>query len=153
MRFRNFWCISFLSSEFFIHVQKTRKSWEKICSITIIHQDPEKTLLQAWKPLKIAFILPISFSDNHGQNSWDTCISGCFPIHTGPTPPLTLQTMFDECIQNFFPSFNFVSGGGEGELQENFETAALPRLFGDWVETLLLPAFFRENLLATYNAH
>ena len=43
--------------------------------------------------------------------------------------------------------------GGEGELQENFENAALPRLFGDWVETLLLPAFFRENLSATYNAH
>ena len=73
MRFHNFWYISFLSSEFLNHVQKTPKSWEKICSITIFHQDPEKTLLQAWKPLKIAFILlPISFSDNHGQKSWDT---------------------------------------------------------------------------------
>ena len=47
MRFHNFWCISFLSSEFLNHVQKTPKSWEKICSITIFHQDPEKTLLQA----------------------------------------------------------------------------------------------------------
>ena len=28
------------------------------------------------------------------------------------TPPLTPQTMFDACIQNFFPSFNFVWGGG-----------------------------------------
>ena len=72
MRFHTFWCISFLSSEFLNHVQKTPKSWEKICSITILHQDLEKTLLQAWKPLKIAFILPISFSDNHGQKSWDT---------------------------------------------------------------------------------
>ena len=25
-----------------------------------------------------------------------------FPIHTGPTPPLTPQTMLDTCIQNFF---------------------------------------------------
>ena len=61
MRFHTFWCISFLSSEFLNHVQKTPKSWEKICSITILHQDLEKTLLQAWKPLKIAFILPIFF--------------------------------------------------------------------------------------------
>ena len=72
MRFHNFWCISFLSSEFLYHVQKTPKSWEKICSITIFHQDPEKTLLQAWKPLKIAFFLPTSFPDHHGQKSWNT---------------------------------------------------------------------------------
>ena len=29
-------------------------------------------------------------------------------FHTGPTPPLTPQTMLDACIENFFPSFNFV---------------------------------------------
>ena len=120
MRFHNFWCISFLSSEFLNHVQKTPKSWEKICSITIFHQDPEKTLLQAWKPLKIAFFLPTSLSDNHGQKSWDTfAYLGRFPIHPGPTPPLTPQTMLDACIQNFFPSFNFVSGG-EGRTARKF---------------------------------
>ena len=27
---------------------------------------------------------------------------GCFLVHTGPTPPLTPQTMLDACIQNFF---------------------------------------------------
>ena len=64
MRFHNFWCISFVSSEFLKHVQKTPKSWEKICSITIFHQNPEKTLLQAWKTLKTAFVLSSSFSDN-----------------------------------------------------------------------------------------
>ena len=53
----------------------------------------------------------------------------------------------------FFSEFQLCIGLGEGELQENFENAALTRLFGDWVETLLLPAFFRENLSATYNAH
>ena len=46
------------------------------------------------------------FSDrdyNHGQKSWDTfAYLGHFPIHTGPTPPLTSQTMLDACIQNFF---------------------------------------------------
>ena len=46
MRFHNFWCISFVLSEFLKHVQKTPKSWEKVCSITIFHQNTEKTLLQ-----------------------------------------------------------------------------------------------------------
>ena len=46
---------------------------------------------------------------NHGQKSWDTfALLGCFPIHTGPTPPLTPQTILDACIQNFFPSFNYL---------------------------------------------
>ena len=75
MKFHNFWCISFVSSEFLKHVQKTPKSWEKVCSITICHQNLEKTLLQAWKPLKMSFFLPTSFSDNHGQKSWDTFVS------------------------------------------------------------------------------
>ena len=40
---------------------------------------------------------------NHGQKSWDTfAFLGRFPIHTGPTPPLTPQTMLDACIQSFF---------------------------------------------------
>ena len=40
---------------------------------------------------------------SHGQNFWDTfAFLGRFPIHTGPTPPLTPQTMLDACIQNFF---------------------------------------------------
>ena len=114
MRFHNFWSILFESSEFLKHVKKTTKSWEKVWSITIFHQNPEKTLLQAWKTLKIAFFLPTSFSDNHGQKSWDTfAFLGRFPIHTGPTPPLTPQTMLDACIQNFFwVSTLYRVGGG-----------------------------------------
>ena len=147
MRFHNFWCISFVSSEFLNHVQKTPKSWEKICSITIFHQDPEKTLLQAWKPLKIAFFLPTSLSDNHGQKSWDTfAFLGRFPIHTGPTPPLTPQTMLDACIQNFFrvSTLYRVGGGrtarkfrkgctvlrGNREMTEKYEyCSTVPRTF------------------------
>ena len=76
---------------------------------TLMLSGSRNTLLQAWKPLKIAFFLPTSFSDNHGQKSWDTfAFLGRFPIHTGPTPPLTPQTTLEACIQNFFPSFNFV---------------------------------------------
>ena len=135
MRFHNFWCISFLSSEFLNHVQKTPKSWEKICSITIFHQDPEKTLLQAWKPLKIAFFLPTSFSDNHGQKSWDTfAFLGRFPIHTGPTLPSPHKQCWTR-VSSIFSEFQLCIRWGEGELQENFENAALTRLFGDWVET------------------
>ena len=57
MRYYNFWCISFVLSEFFKHVQKTRKSREKVCSFSIFHQKPEKTLLRDWKSFKIAFFL------------------------------------------------------------------------------------------------
>ena len=114
MRFHNFWSILFESSEFLKHVKKTTKSWEKVWSITIFQQNPEKTLLEAWKTLKIAFFLPTSFSDNHGQKSWDTfAFLGRFPMHTGPTPPLTPQTMLDACIQNFFwvSTLHRVGGG------------------------------------------
>ena len=46
---------------------------------------------------------------------------GPFPIHTGPTPPLTPQTTLDACIQNFFSKFQLCTGWGKEELQENFE--------------------------------
>ena len=147
MRFHNFWCISFVSSEFLNHVYKTPKIWEKICSITIFHQDPEKTLLQAWKLLKIAFFLPTSLSGNHGQKSWGTfAFLKRFPIQTGPTPPLTPQTMLDACIQNFFrvSTLYRVGGGrtarkfrkrctvlrGNREITEKYEyCSTVPRTF------------------------
>ena len=69
--------------------------------------------------------LPVS-NYNQGQKSWDTfAFLGRFPIHTGPTPPLTPQTMLDACIQNFFSEFQLCIGWGEWELQENFEKDAL----------------------------
>ena len=52
---------------------------------------------------------------NHGLKSWGTfAFLGHFPIHTGPTPPLTPQTMLDGCIQNFFRDFStlYRVGGG-----------------------------------------
>ena len=60
-------------------------------------------LLQVITSCVLAF-----FSYNHGQTSWDTfSFLGHFPIHTGPPPPLTPQTMLDACIQNLL-SLNFV---------------------------------------------
>ena len=62
---------------------------------------------------------------NHGQKSWDTfAFLGRLPINTGPTPPLTPQTMLDTCIQNF-SEFQLCIGWEEEELQENFEKDAL----------------------------
>ena len=62
---------------------------------------------------------------NHGQKSWDTfAFLRRFPIHTGPTSPLTPETMLDACIQNFFRVSTFCSVG-EGELQESFEKDVL----------------------------
>ena len=49
---------------------------------------------------------------------------GRFPIHTGPTPPLTPQIMLDACIQNF-AEFQLCIGWGKAKLQENFEKDAL----------------------------
>ena len=57
---------------------------------------------------------------NHGQKSLDTCaFLGRFPIHTGPTPPLTnnVGRMYPE----FFSEFQLCTGWGKEELQENFE--------------------------------
>ena len=36
--------------------------------------------------------------------------------------------------------------------QSKFHMVIVPRLFVVWVEILLLPAFFRQNLSATYSA-
>lgn len=77
MRYSNFWCITFISSKFFKHVQKTLKSWETICSITIFHQKPEKKKKKHFyrleKPLKIiAFFLLASFSENIMDKSFGT---------------------------------------------------------------------------------
>ena len=112
MRYSNFWCITFISSKFFKHVQKTLKSWETICSITIFHQKPEKkkkTLLQAWKTPQnnCLFSSRLFFREYHGQKSWDTlAFLGGFQFTE--VQPLHSQTMLDAWIQNFFLSFNFI---------------------------------------------
>ena len=79
---------------------------------------------------------------NHGRKSWDTfAFLWGFPIHTGPTPPLTAQTMSEACIHYFFfLIFNFVLGGlrencrkisrGNREMTENCEYCnTVPRTF------------------------
>ena len=163
MRYNDFWCISFGVSESFKHVQKTPKSWKKVCSITIFYQEPEKTFLQSWNHSKLTFFVSLtSFSDNHGQTSWDTFASlGRFPIYTGPTPPLIPQTKLDACIQNFFRVSTLHRVGG-GRTARNFEKDALfyegiqkwqkiwilhycPKDFCPWLEMHSVPTVLNEN--------
>ena len=58
-----------------------------------------------WFPQELITASAICFefwTYNHGQKSWDTfAFLGRFPIHTGPTPPLTPETVLHACIQNF----------------------------------------------------
>ena len=71
-----------------------------------------------WSPQELITASAICFefwTYNHGRKSWDTfAFLGRFPIHTGPTPPLTPQTVLHACIQNFISEFQLciVWGGG-----------------------------------------
>ena len=60
---------------------------------------------------------------NHGQSLGILAFLGHFPVHTGPTPPLTPQTMLDACILNFFrvSTLYIVYGWGKGELNKSFK--------------------------------
>ena len=103
MRFHNFRCISFVSSESLKHVQKTPKSWEKVCSITIFHQNPEKTLLQAWKTLQTAFFFPPLFQTTMDK-SLGTLLRfwGIFNLHrSNPSPHPTNN------VERVYPEFLF----------------------------------------------
>ena len=75
-------------------------------NITYIRRCQESQLLAirasctelAWTSPRVIFN-----SYNRGQKSWDNfTFLGRFLIHTGPTPPLTPQTMLETCIRNFF---------------------------------------------------
>ena len=76
-----------------------------LCLFQTIMNKSLGTLLHFW---------PWVFSNSHRSN---------------PSPHTTnnVGCMYPE----FFSEFQLCIGWGEGELQENFENAALPRLFGD----------------------
>ena len=69
-----------------------------------------------WSPQELITASAICFefwTYNHGQKSWDTfAFLGRFPIHTGPAPPLTPQTVLHACIQNFFRVSTLYRVGG-----------------------------------------
>ena len=88
-------------------------------SITSTHDLTETSTLKfsgkIYDQVRVIVYSPSFFSliYNHGQKSWDTFVFlGRFPIHTGPTHPLTPQTMLDACIQNFFRVSTLYRVGG-----------------------------------------
>ena len=100
---------------------------------------------------------------NHGQTFWDTfAFLGRFPIHTGPTPPLTPQTMLDECVQNFFRVSTLYRVGegrtarkfrkrctvlrGDREMTEKYEYCSnVPRTLVQDCRFTLSPIFLRVS--------
>ena len=70
MRYHNFWCISFVLSEFFKHVQKTPKNWEKVCLTTISHQKPEKHFYRLENLSKLPFFFPRLFQTIMDKSLW-----------------------------------------------------------------------------------
>ena len=108
MRLHNFWCISFVSGEFLKHIQKTPKSWKGLFNYDFSSESRKNTFTGLKNPQNCLFPSHPFFRQSWAK-VWDTfAFLGRFPIYTGPTPPLTPQTMLDECIQNFFPIFNFL---------------------------------------------
>ena len=61
-------------------------------------------------------------SYNHGQKSWDTCISGVFS-NAQPLPSPHKQSWTR--AYRIFLEFQLCTGWGEGELQDNFEKDGL----------------------------
>ena len=127
MRFPNFWCISFVSSESLKHVQKTPKSWEKVCSITIFHQNPEKHPYRLEKPSKLPFFFPPLFQTIMDK-SLGTLLRfwGVFQF----TQVQLLPSPHKQCWTRVFRIFLEIKlciGWGEGEVHENFENDAVLR--------------------------
>ena len=103
-----------------------------ICNIFQIHSGEKAALRlrrslgfdrELLRGLLVASLIEASLTRiyNEGQTSCDTfAFLGHFPIRTGPTSPLTPQTMLDACIQ-IFSEFQLCVGWWKGELQENFE--------------------------------
>ena len=104
-------------------LQTRSKNCEKLGKGLFNYDFSSEARKNPFTSLKIAFFLPTSFSDNHGQKSWDTfALLVRFPIHTSPTPPFTPQTMLDACLQNFFrvSTLYRVGGGRTGRTGRNF---------------------------------
>ena len=143
--------------------RKLRKAGKRFALLRSFIRSPKKHFYRLENHSKLTFFVSVtSFSDNHGQTSWDTFASlGRFPIYTGPTPPLIPQTKLDACIQNFFRVSTLHRVGG-GRTARNFEKDALfyegiqkwqkiwilhycPKDFCPWLEMHSVPTVLNEN--------
>ena len=72
-----------------------------------------------YKIVTFLFEAQLTVSYNLGQKSWDAiAFLGRFPIHKGPTPPLTPQTMLDACVQKFLRVSTMYRVGGERNVRK-----------------------------------
>ena len=125
MRFHNFWYRLFVAREFLKHVQKTPKSWEKVCSITIFHQNPQKHSYRLEKPSKLPFFFPPLFQTIMDK-SLGTLLRFRGVFQCTQVQPLRLS--HKQCwtrVSRILSDLQLCMGWGEGELLENFEKDAL----------------------------
>ena len=100
--------------------QDRSRNWERV-PVPVAGNAIAKVCTIAYYQTVSLLLLASSCKLQSWTKVWDTSVFlGRFPIHTGPTPPLTPQTMLDMCIQNFFRVSTLYRVGG-GELQENSE--------------------------------
>ena len=98
-------------------VQRLQVSGQ-LCFVVLYFERQNLFWLVEFKVVVICRLMNASY--NHGQKSWDTfAFLACFPVHTGPTPALTPQTMLDACIQNFFRVSTLYRVGG-GRIARKF---------------------------------
>ena len=106
----NFWCISFVSSEFLKHV----------------HDLPSESRKNTFTGLKntqnCLFSSHLLFRQSWTEILGHFRVPGALSTQVQPLPSPLRQLMLDECIPNCFRV-----GWGEGELQKNFEKDALCR--------------------------
>ena len=105
------------------------------------------TISELRRPCPVGAVWYLFCNYNHGQTSWDTCVSGAFSNSHRTSPSLTPQTILDACIQNFFRDSTLyrVGGGrtarkfrkrctvlrGKREMTEKYEhRSTVPRTFG-----------------------
>ena len=112
MRFHNFWCISFVSRNLKSRLENWEKLGKDLFNYDLSSGSRKNTFTGLKTPQNCLFPSHLFIRQSWTKVLGHFAFQGRFPIHPGPTPPLTPQTMLDACIQNFFPSFNFVSGGG-----------------------------------------
>ena len=92
-----------------------RFRWDSLLTISATFSD------HPHHRMKIAALIVWQFYEENSaiettimdKKCWDTFAHlGHFPIHTGPTPPLTSQTTLDVCIQHFFRVSTLCRVGG-----------------------------------------
>ena len=81
--------------------QDRSRNWERV-PVPVAGNAIAKVCTIAYYQTVSLLLLVSSCKLQSWTKVWDTSVFlGRFPIHTGPTPPLTPQTMLDVCIQNF----------------------------------------------------